>query len=91
MPRISYQCNKCSGVKKKFYSKAKDVEDKIECRCGGELVRQLSSPNQRSKIVIDNGVQEKAVEVDRNITEIVEDREESGLKRRGDSVLDNLI
>lgn len=91
MPRVSYQCKSCHGIKKKFYSKAADIEKEIECKCGGKLVRQLSSPNQRSKIIVDNGVQEKAVELDRDIVEIVEDREESDLKRRGDAHLDNLI
>ena len=90
MPRISYSCEKCSLTKKKFYKTSKDVLDKIECECGGELVRQLSSPSQRSKIIVDNGVQAKAVELDRDIVEIIEDRQNADLKKRGDSVLENL-
>lgn len=90
MPRISYVCKECKSTKKKFYKSAKDIENKMECECGGELVRQLSSPAQRSKMVVDNGVQAKATELDRDIVEIIEDREESQLKRRGDSVLENL-
>ena len=41
-------------------------------------------------MVVDNGVQAKATELDREIVEIIEDREESQLKRRGDAVLENL-
>lgn len=90
MPRILYLCLKCNGVDKKIYKNFKDIQNKIQCTCGGELVRQLSSPTQRSKMVIDNGVQAKAVELDREIVEIIEDREKSELKKRGDSVLENL-
>jgi hypothetical protein len=41
-------------------------------------------------MVIDNGVQAKAVEVDREIVEIIEDREKADLKKRGDSVIEEL-
>jgi DNA-directed RNA polymerase subunit RPC12/RpoP len=90
MPRILYVCAKCNKESKKFYKSSSDIQDKIKCECEGELVRQLSSPSQRSKIIIDNGVQAKAVEVDREIVEIIEDREKSDLKKRGDSVLEDL-
>jgi hypothetical protein len=90
MPRILYICNKCSGINKKFYKAISEVQNKIECECGGELVRQLSSPSQRSKMIIDNGVQAKAVELDREIVEIIEDRQKSDLKKRGDSVIEDL-
>jgi hypothetical protein len=90
MPRILYVCSKCQGVSKKFYQSSKDIQNKLECKCGGELQRQLSSPYQRSKMVIDNGVQAKAVEIDREIVEIIEDRQEADLKKRGDSVIEDL-
>lgn len=90
MPRVLYFCSKCNVSDKKNYRLSKDILNKIQCECGGELVRQLSSPTQRSKMVIDNGVQSKAVELDREIVEIIEDREKSELKKRGDSVLENL-
>jgi hypothetical protein len=90
MPRIPYLCSSCSTTKKKFYKSPKDVKKTIECECGGELVRQLSSPSQRSKMVVDNGVQTRATELDRDIVEIIEDREKSDLKKRGDSVLEDL-
>jgi hypothetical protein len=90
MPRISYYCSECLKTLKKFYKTSKEIEDKRECECGGELVRQLSSPSQKSTMVMDNGLQAKAVEVNRDIVEIIEDREESQTKRRGDSVLEEL-
>jgi DNA-directed RNA polymerase subunit RPC12/RpoP len=90
MPRILYLCSKCSSESKKFYRSSIDILNKIDCKCGGELLRQLSSPNQRSKIVIDNGVQAKATEIDREIVEIIEDREKADLKKRGDSVIEEL-
>lgn len=90
MPRISYLCKTCKSVDKKIYKSSIEIKNKIECKCGGELERQLSSPSQRSKIIVDNGVQAKAVELDREIVEIIEDREKTDLKKRGDSVLENL-
>lgn len=90
MPRVLYFCSKCNANDKKFYRSSKDILNKIQCACGGELARQLSSPTQRSKITVDNGVQAKAVELDREIVEIIEDREKADLKKRGDSVLENL-
>ena len=90
MPRIVYACGYCAAITKKFYKSSSDIKDNIECVCGERMFRHLSSPSQKSKIVVDNGVQAKATELDRNIVEIIEDREESSLKRRGDSVLENL-
>ena len=90
MPRIPYSCSECSKTKKKFYKTSKEIENKLECECGGELIRQLSSPSQKSTIVMDNGLQAKAIEINRDIVEIIEDREESQTKRRGDSVLEEL-
>jgi hypothetical protein len=90
MPRIVYK-GKCGHERKKFFSTAKKITRTIVCEeCGGELQRQLSSPTQNSKMVVDNGVQAKATELDRDIIEIIEDREKADLKKRGDSVLDNL-
>lgn len=90
MPIILYKCDNCDNEFKKFHRTSKDILNKIQCDCGGQLGRQLSSPSQRSKIVIDNGVQTKAVEIDREIVEIIEDREKADLKKRGDSVIEEL-
>jgi len=90
VPRISYKCT-CGYEKKKFFSTALKITNNIKCEeCGEEMKRTLSGPTQRSKMVIDNGVQAKATELDREIVEIIEDREQADLKKRGDSVLENL-
>ena len=90
MPRINYKCE-CGNEKKKFFSSSSKIKKTIECeKCGKEMTRLLSSPSNKSTMVVDNGVQAKATELDRNIVEIIEDREESQLRRRGDSVLENL-
>lgn len=90
MPRINYKCQ-CGNEKKKFFSTAKKIKNNIECEeCGEEMERTLSGPTQRSKMVVDNGVQAKATELDREIVEIIEDREKTDLKKRGDAVLENL-
>jgi hypothetical protein len=34
------------------------------CECGLEMKKQLSAPSNSSKVVVDNGVQSRAVEVD---------------------------
>jgi len=90
MPRISYKCEACGETKKKYYSKAKSIKNTIECECGEEMARKLSSPSNKSKMIVDNGVQAKATELDRDIVDIIEDREKASTKRRGDAVLDNL-
>lgn len=90
MPRIAYYCGPCDKFTKKFYKSSKDIEKKIDCDCGGEMLRKLSSPSSKSTMVVDNGVQAKATELDRNIVEIIEDREEASFKQRGDAVLENL-
>ena len=90
MPRISYYCSKCDKYTKKFYKSSKNITKNIECECGGEMARKLSAPSSKSTMVVDNGVQAKATELDRNIVDIIEDREEASLKQRGDAVLENL-
>ena len=91
MPRIKYSCPDCNAEKKKFYKTSGDIKKTIECeKCGGLLKRQLSSPTQNSKMIVDNGVQAKETELNRDIIEIIEDREKADLKKRGDAVLENL-
>ena len=41
----------------------------LPCVCGGEFKKQLSAPTNSSKIVVDNGVQAKATEVDLNVVQ----------------------
>jgi hypothetical protein len=53
----------------KFYRQIASAPGGLICECGGEYKKQLSAPTNSSKIVLDNGVQAKAVEVDLNIIE----------------------
>jgi len=74
-----------------MFTKAADITNTIECEsCKGDMQRKLSSPGQKSTIVVDNGVQAKATELNREIVQIIEDREKADLKKRGDAVLENL-
>ena len=57
----------------KFYRQAKDAPAFLSCAeegCEKEAKKQLKSPSSTSKIVIDNGFQARAVEVNPDIVEI---------------------
>jgi len=68
MPLIYYICD-CKESLSRFYRISKDIPSKIPCSCGLEMKRQLSGPSNASKIVIDNGIQAKSVEVDLEVIE----------------------
>lgn len=77
MPLISYLCE-CGDSTSKFFRKSKDATGMVACkRCGKESKKQLSAPNSSSVIVVDNGVQSRAVEVN---LELVKDLEERSTK-----------
>jgi hypothetical protein len=74
MPLFHYLCE-CNYSATKFYRQAKDAPASLVClKCGKEQKKKLSSPNSLSKIVIDNGVQARSVEIIPNIIEINEAR-----------------
>lgn len=74
MPLIAYQCE-CKNVIKKFVRTAKDAPSSLICtKCSKEMKKLLSAPSSTSKIVVDNGVQARAVEINPNIVEINEAR-----------------
>jgi putative FmdB family regulatory protein len=85
MPLINYFCLDCKARFSSIYRKASDVVSKVDCKkCGGSnAVRQLSAPSSVSKIVVDNGIQAKAVEI---IPEVIESNKEMSKKgyNRGD-------
>lgn len=90
MPIVKYKCE-CGYEKKKFFSSAIKITKTIKCdKCEERMKRLLSGPTQRSKMIVDNGVQARETELDREIVEIIEDREKADLKKRGDAVLENL-
>lgn len=85
MPLINYSCPDCHERFAAMYRKASDVQSKVNCKkCGGSnAARQLSAPSSVSKIVVDNGLQAKAVEI---VPEIIESNKEMSKKgyNRGD-------
>ncbi len=74
MPIINYTCE-CKNSSKHFYRQAKDAPADLPCgNCGQRLKKALSIPSSSSKIVVDNGVQARAVEVIPNIVELNQER-----------------
>lgn len=74
MPLIAYSCE-CKYAIKKFYRSAKDAPTSLTCeKCSKEMKKQLSAPSSQSKIVVDNGIQARSVEIIPNIIEINEER-----------------
>lgn len=74
MPLIAFLCE-CKISKTKYYRQVKDVPAFVVCEsCGKEAKKSLSAPSSSSKIVIDNGVQARQVEIIPNIIEINEER-----------------
>jgi len=74
MPLISYKCE-CGNLMSKFFRKPKEAPSLILCDgCGKSLKKQLSAPNSKSVVIVDNGVQSRAVEVDLELVKDIEDR-----------------
>ena len=73
MPLINYSCS-CGLVFKKYYKTAKDSPPRNPCKCGAEAVKSFGVTSSSHKIVIDNGLMAKKVEVDPDIMEINDER-----------------
>jgi hypothetical protein len=74
MPIINYTCE-CKYLVGKFFRRAKDSPASVSCaKCGLQMKKTLSIPSTSSKIVVDNGVQARAVEVIPNIVELNQER-----------------
>ena len=74
MPLIYYSCQ-CGFSGSRFHRQVKDVPASFECDiCGSQAKRQLKAPSSASKVVVDNGFQARAVEVNPEIIEINEKR-----------------
>lgn len=74
MPLIAYLCE-CKNSKTKYFRQVKDVPAFIICnKCEKEMKKCLSSPTSSSKIVVDNGIQARAVEIIPDIVEINQER-----------------
>ena len=77
MPLIAYACV-CGHSEKKFIRQAKDAPAAFLCpKCSiSDMKKMLSAPSSSSKIVVDNGVQAREVEINPDIIEINKARSE---------------
>lgn len=76
MPLIYYQCEYGHSVSK-FHRQAKDAPAFVSCAkpdCDKQAKKQLKAPSSESKVVVDNGFQARAVEVNPDIIEINQER-----------------
>lgn len=77
MPLIKYVCtsDQCAHKTSRLYRSGLEADKEVACaKCGSKAKRILSSPASSSKIMVDNGVQARAVEIDPNIMEINKER-----------------
>ena len=77
MPLIHYSCEQreCGRNYSKFYRKPKEAPTTIKCEvCGEECKKKLKAPASTSTLVVDNGVQARAVEVNLEVIEDIKDR-----------------
>ena len=73
MPLMNYVCD-CGEVYKKYFKSAKDALSSVKCKCGLEAAKSFGTTSSSHKIVIDNGLMARRLEVDPDITEINEER-----------------
>jgi hypothetical protein len=73
MPLINYSCS-CGEVLKKYVKSAKESLPTVKCKCGLDARKAFGALSSSHKIVIDNGLMARAVEVDPDINEINDDR-----------------
>ena len=82
MPLIYYLC-KCGNSLSKFFRKSKEVNPTLTCdKCNQELKKQLSPPNSSSVIVVDNGLQARATEVNLEVVKDIENRSTKDFKNK---------
>jgi len=82
MPLISYICEDqhSSGS---FFRHRKDITPETTCKkCGKIAKRQLKGPASRSILVVDNGIQGRATEVDMEMVEDIETRSIKDFKEK---------
>jgi hypothetical protein len=72
---IKFICNnpECDNNTSKFFKSYTDIPPFLDCgACGtGKLEREFSFPSSKSTVVVDNGFQQKAVEI---LSEVVEEQ-----------------
>lgn len=73
MPLISYLCS-CGDLSKKYLKSAKEALPTIRCGCGLDAKKVFGTTSSSHKIVIDNGLMSRRVEVDPDIMVINDER-----------------
>jgi len=83
MPLIYYLCENDHSLSK-FYRQAKDAPACLPCvkpDCDKEAKKQMRAPSSTSKVIVDNGFQARAVEVNPDIIEINEKRSQKDYRQ----------
>lgn len=81
MPLIYYQCE-CKHSFSKFVRRPKDALTEVVCKCGKNAKKQLKGPSSNSIVVVDNGFQARATEVDLELVEDIEARSTKDFKEK---------
>lgn len=83
MPLLAYACS-CGNSAKKLIRQVKDAPAFFLCdKCNTEnMKRVLLAPSSASKIVIDNGIMARSIEVNPDIIEINKARSEKDYREK---------
>jgi hypothetical protein len=74
MPIIHFICE-CGTFANKYYRKVGDIPPTFPCiKCGKNAKKTLKAPSSTSTIIVDNGSQARAVEVNLEVVEDIKDR-----------------
>lgn len=74
MPLINYLCG-CGITTKKYLKTVKDALPSIQCKCGLKAKKAFGSTSSSHRVVVDNGLMARAVELPSlDITEINDER-----------------
>lgn len=81
MPLINYTCE-CNFFKNKLFRNPKESPNTIKCeKCGKDMKKNISSPSNSHKIIIDDGFMAKSIEI---IPDIVEINQQRSIKNHRD-------
>lgn len=79
---VLYKCNLCDNSIKKIYKTDQKQPGFLSCQCGGVMEKSLPNINTSSIEIIDNGLQQKRVELRKDAHE--------RMKERGDKYIETL-
>jgi len=89
MPLLRFQCPECDQKKSKLVQDLTKVKDFVlNCpECGNQMAREKVDSFTIVKETIDNGIMERRVEQNANAPELVEERAQSGIKKKNHNSL----